>query len=183
MLLVNPDWLTVQNTPIFFRKYFQKETFEELNVPLVITATNLITGKLTYFDSGELINPLIASSALPPYFSPIKINDDLYCDGGLLNNFPVEPLKNKCDGVIGSFVNPLEEIKEKEINNILKFTQRIYNIAMDASYYRKFKKCNYVFLPPEIHKINVLDTKMIDKAYQIGYDLAKKEMDSILSKL
>ncbi|MDO5607258.1 MAG: patatin-like phospholipase family protein [Capnocytophaga sp.] len=169
--------------PELFEKFFPYKTFEELQIPLTVTATNLLTGKLTYFDSGELIKPLTASAALPPYFSPVKINKTLYCDGGLLNNFPVEPLKGKCDAVIGSFVNPLEEVDEKGINNILKFTQRIYSIAMDAAYYNKFKRCNYVFLPPDIHKINVLDVRMVSKAYEIGYQHAKAEMDMILSKI
>lgn len=51
-----------------FVTFFKNKTFEELDLPLTVTATNLITGKLEYFQSGSLIKPLIASSALPPSF-------------------------------------------------------------------------------------------------------------------
>ena len=153
----------------FFKKQFQCPTFEDLRLPLVVTATNLLNGKVQYFSKGELIQPLIASSALPPYFSPVRIGDSLYCDGGLLNNFPIEPLKDRCDRIIGSFVNPLETITEKELSNSFQFMQRIYNITMDGNYNRKFKKCDYLLLH-NLSNVGVLDTKKLDQAFEYGYE-------------
>lgn len=166
-----------------FKKFFIKETFEELNIPVTVTATNLNTGKLEFFDSGNLINPLLASCALPPYFSPVTINGQLYSDGGLLNNFPYEPVCNQCDITIGSFVNPVTPVENKDINNTLKLLQRVISIGMDANYYRQFKKCHYVFLPPDIHTVGILDTKMLDKAFDIGYRHAQHEMNKIMEIL
>ena len=88
----------------FFKKELQYHTFEELQLPLIVTATNLLNGKLQYFSKGELIQPIIASAALPPYFSPVRIGESLYCDGGLLDNFPIEPIRKQCDKIIGSFM-------------------------------------------------------------------------------
>ena len=155
--------------PALFQKHLSCNTFEELSIPLYIAATNLLNGKAIYFSKGDLISPMVASSALPPYFSPIKIGEAIYCDGGLLNNFPIEPLKGKCDILIGSFINPLKEVNEKELGNPIKFLQRIYNVVMDGSYEKKFKKCDYVFLH-ELDNIGVLETKLIDKAFDYGYE-------------
>jgi len=168
---------------LFFKKFFKNDSFESLKYPLTVTATNLLSGQLDYFDKGELVKPLIASSALPPVFSPMEINGSMYSDGGVLNNFPIEPLKKDCKIIIGSFVNPVEAIEKSEINTSLKLLYRIYHIGLDASNIEKFKLCNYVFSPPEINKISVLDAKSIDKAYKIGYEYAKKESDKILSSL
>jgi NTE family protein len=168
---------------LFFRKYFINDSFESLKYPLTVTATNLLTGRLDYFNTGELVKPLIASSALPPVFSPMEINGSIYSDGGVLNNFPIEPLKKDCDIILGSFVNPVEVIEKSEINTSLKLLYRIYHIGLDASNVHKFKLCNYVFSPPEINEIGVLDAKHIDKAFKIGYDYAKKEKDKILASL
>ena len=159
----------------FFAKEFKCKTFEELQLPLVVTATNLLNGKVQYFKEGELIQPLIASSALPPYFSPVRIGDSLYCDGGLLNNFPTEPLKGLCDVIIGSFVNPLETITEKELSNSFQFMQRIYNITMDGNYLRKFKKCDELLLH-NLSKVGVLETKMLDYAFEYGYEMGMKQL-------
>ncbi len=167
----------------FFHKFFPQDSFEALKYPLTVTATNLITGKLTYFNSGELIKPLIASSALPPVFSPLEIKNGLYCDGGVLNNFPVESVKNKCSTILGSFVNPISKIDKQEINSSLKLLHRVYQIGLDAKNIKKFKKCNYVFSPPEIKEVGVLDAGAINKAYEIGYKLAKTEEQNILNAI
>ncbi|GIZ14537.1 patatin-like phospholipase family protein [Capnocytophaga catalasegens] len=166
----------------FFSKYFP-QTFSELKYPLTITATDLITGKLHYFDSGELIRPLIASAAFPPYFSPIHIGEGIYTDGGILNNFPIEPIENQCNILLGSFVSPLQTISAKDINSTFKLLQRIYNVGMDASYYDKFRQCHFVFLPEGVDKTGTLDKSMIEKTYTLGYQFAQKQLPILLEKL
>lgn len=176
--LNKPGIIDSDKYELFFKNYFP-ENFEDLNIPLTVTATNLLTGRLNYFSSGELIKPLIASSALPPVFSPIEINGNLYSDGGILNNFPIEPLRKSCNKLIGSFVNPIEPIKKSDINSSLKVLYRVYHIGLDANDIKKFKKCEYVFAPSEIRKIGVLDTKSIDKAFSIGYEYASNQIEKI----
>ena len=154
----------------FFKKELQYHTFEELQLPLIVTATNLLNGKLQYFSKGELIQPLIASAALPPYFSPVRIGESLYCDGGVLDNFPIEPIRKQCDKIIGSFINPLGSITEKDLSNSFQFMQRIYNIAMDGNYSRKFKKCDLLLLH-NLSNIGVLDTKMLKPHLVTHYEL------------
>jgi len=70
------------------------ELYKKTKVKLVITGTNLTTGKLEYFNyettpdmSVILANEI--SSCIPCYFTPIKYNNCVYVDGGILNNFPV----------------------------------------------------------------------------------------------
>lgn len=64
-------------------------TFEELTVPLHVVATNLSTGDETWFSSGELMDPLLASAAMPGVFPPVEIGGVTYIDGGVSNNVPV----------------------------------------------------------------------------------------------
>ncbi|HDO26739.1 MAG TPA: phospholipase, partial [Bacteroidetes bacterium] len=99
-----PGLLDMEKYQTYFKEYFPEDSFESLEKQLYITATNLEDGRLDFFSSGELINPLLASAALPPVFAPVLINDKLYVDGGIMNNFPVEPLENNCDFIISSFV-------------------------------------------------------------------------------
>jgi NTE family protein len=181
--LNKPGLMDSEKYVTFFKKFFPDNSFETLKYPLTVTATDLISGKLTYFKSGELIKPLIASSALPPIFSPVEINNTWYCDGGVLNNFPVETVRKKCSIILGSFVNPITSIKKEEINSSLKLLYRVYDLGLDANNIKKFKRCNYVFSPVEIKKIGVLDSDAIDKAYEIGYKYAKKEEVKIVKSI
>ena len=76
-----------------FEKYFPQDAFDVLQRPLHVTTTNLETGAWEVHHSGELINVLLASASLPPVFAPMLIDGALHADGGIMNNFPVEPLE------------------------------------------------------------------------------------------
>ncbi|MBE9491292.1 MAG: patatin-like phospholipase family protein, partial [Bacteroidetes bacterium] len=93
------------------KKHIKNDSFEGLGKKLFVCASNLNTGKYDIFEKGELFRPVMASAAVPIIFQPQKINDQLYVDGGMLNNFPVEPLKECCDKVIGVFVHNHDEVK------------------------------------------------------------------------
>lgn len=64
-------------------------TFEELKVETHICGTNLETGHETWFTSGPLMDPLLASGAMPGIFPPVVIDGASYIDGGVANNVPV----------------------------------------------------------------------------------------------
>lgn len=180
--LNKPGIMDSEKYILFFKKFFPDNSFESLKLPLTVTATNLIEAKLDFFNSGELIKPLIASSAIPPIFSPVEIKGNLYADGGILNNFPVEPLLD-CDIILGSFVNPVTTIDKSEINSSLKLLYRVYHIALDASNLKKFDKCKYVFTPIGLNDVGVLDSNSVKKAFDLGYELAQKEVDKILKSI
>lgn len=181
--LNKPGIMDTDKYSVFFKSYFNEDSFEKLKKPLYVTATNLLTGKAEFFSSGELIRPILASAALPPIFSPIEIGENLYSDGGILNNFPVEPLHISCKKIIGSFVNPLTPMGKNEVKSTMDLIQRVYHIGLDAKDLIKFDKCNYVFTPHDIKHVGVFDSKSIAKSYKIGYEQALNEMPQILESL
>lgn len=67
-------------------RYFAGATFEALAVPLHIIATNLTDGVRAVFSSGSIGPALLASSAIPGIFPPVRIGDATYVDGGAIEN-------------------------------------------------------------------------------------------------
>ncbi len=60
---------------------------------LTVGAANVRTAKMHYFDSRDMplnVRHVMASGALPPAFPPVLIDGELYWDGGILSNTPVE---------------------------------------------------------------------------------------------
>ncbi|MEM9028442.1 MAG: patatin-like phospholipase family protein [Pseudomonadota bacterium] len=72
-------------------------TFDALNVPLSVTATNLTTHTTDTFASGPLKTAIAASMAIPVVFSPVERNDVLYLDGGLTNPCPFDLVMPNAD--------------------------------------------------------------------------------------
>ncbi len=70
--------------------------FDQVNdgpVRLTVGAANVRTSQMHYFDSREMaldVRHVMASGALPPAFPAIRIDGELYWDGGVLSNTPVE---------------------------------------------------------------------------------------------
>ena len=75
-----------------FQQWFPDDSFEALQRPLFVTGTDLVSGRLEIWSSGPLVRPLLASSTVPFVISPTRVGDRLFVDGGIVNNFPVEPL-------------------------------------------------------------------------------------------
>jgi NTE family protein len=65
--------------------------FEDAEIPLGMVATELEGGGEELFSSGRLIEPLLASTAMPGVFPPVDIGGTLYIDGGVVNNVPIAP--------------------------------------------------------------------------------------------
>ena len=90
----------------FLRKVLKVRTFEELKIPLAVTATDFVSGKGVIFRSGSLIDPVRASCAYPGMFLPVSIGGKLLVDGMLAYPVPAVPLREMgADRVIGVFLS------------------------------------------------------------------------------
>jgi NTE family protein len=73
---------------------------------LTVGAANVQTGQMHYFDSRQDVltaRHVMASGALPPAFPAVRIDGELYWDGGILSNTPVEAVfddKPRRSGVV-----------------------------------------------------------------------------------
>jgi len=68
-------------------------TFEELRIPLAVTATDFVSGEPVIFRKGDLIDPVRASCAYPGVFTPVQVNGRLMVDGLLAHSVPAKPLR------------------------------------------------------------------------------------------
>jgi NTE family protein len=64
-------------------------TFEEARVPLHVVATSLRTGGERWFHRGPVVEPILASAALPAVFPPVEIDGEMLIDGAVVNNVPI----------------------------------------------------------------------------------------------
>lgn len=63
--------------------------FEDLVVPLHVVATSLRTGRPVWFDKGPIVEPILASAALPAVLPPVEIGGDTFIDGAVVDNVPI----------------------------------------------------------------------------------------------
>ncbi|MCP4422221.1 MAG: patatin-like phospholipase family protein, partial [Chloroflexi bacterium] len=88
---------------------------EDLWTPFFCIASNLTTAEPVVFERGPLWKAIRASLAIPGVFSPVIHDGDILIDGGVMDNFPVKLMAERCesDRIIGVNVNPLRVKKRK----------------------------------------------------------------------
>jgi len=77
----------------FLANTLKVKTFEELRIPLGVTATDFNSGEGVVFHSGSIIDPVRASCAYPGMFLPVEIRGRYLVDGMLSHPVPTRPLR------------------------------------------------------------------------------------------
>ncbi len=77
-----------------------KKDFSELSIPFQAIAADYYKAEEVRFSSGNLIDAVSASIAIPFVFKPVHLNDTVLIDGGVVNPLPFDVLPNECDIVI-----------------------------------------------------------------------------------
>jgi len=158
------------------REFFPENSFSRLKIPITVTAVDLGEGKIVYFNEGDLCTCLLASCCLPGIFRPIIIHDHMYVDGGVLNNFPVEPLIGECDLIIGSSCNHLSAVTE--IGSFMQMFDRAAMLAINSNTERHKAMCDAVIEPHGLGNYSIFDTKFAEEIYWLGYEEGLKALNS-----
>lgn len=82
-----------------------KTTFDDLDIPLEVIASDFYAQEATTFSEGPLLRAVAASMALPVIFHPVVEQDRVYIDGGLTNPLPFDLLAKKADVVVAADVS------------------------------------------------------------------------------
>jgi NTE family protein len=75
------------------REFIEDSNIEELKIPFTATAVDLLSGEEIVFTSGSVYEAIRASIAIPIVFTPLKTNNHLLVDGGIINNVPINNVK------------------------------------------------------------------------------------------
>ena len=155
------------------RKYIPHDSFEGLKMPLYVSVTDLTNAKALVFKQGCLSFAIKASCSFPLVFQPVVYDEDTYlCDGGILNNFPVEQVRNSCNKVIGINVNPI--YKHNGVFSYKDIVARIIRITTSRVSIAPESACDVYLQPEELKNYGTFDTDKIDELFHLGYQYALK---------
>jgi NTE family protein len=158
------------------KTYLPHNDFSALKTTLIVAATDIGKGEVVYFDSGKLIEPILASSCIPGMFEPILYDSRYLVDGGVLNNLPVEPLQGKCDLIIGVNCNHLPELGK--VRNVKNLIERAVMMNLNFNVYTRKGACDYFIEAPGLGKYGVFDLKKAPELFQAGYQQAMRVIEA-----
>jgi NTE family protein len=176
MLLAN-HLLSNKKLENFINTKIGDVTFNQLRIPLVCIATDLITGERILLREGSVAFAARASSTVPGIFQPVEYNQRYLIDGGLSENIPVSVARIfKADVIIAV---PLSiDITKNNVNNVfLTLMQAIYIQGQSLDQYNLSKAD--VIICPDVGDLNASDFAGAYKTIDKGYIAMKKSIKEI----
>lgn len=146
---------------------------EDLPIPLFIAVANLQKGTVEYKNSGSLSKTVLASSSIPVLFSPVEIDGQSYVDGGLIDNIPIEPLKNSCDQIIAVNITPLNP--RGKLKNLIQIVSRTFYMSVNANRTQVNKYATVFIEPDGIDDYDILNNTHAEKLFELGYQAVKNK--------
>jgi NTE family protein len=153
----------------FLKKYVGNKTFHDVRVPLKIVASEIRRKESRVFDSGLLIDALMATCAMPGVFAPFRFREELLLDGGITCPLPTEPLfEMGVKKIIAVNVTPSKEDILLQFQNMAALREEPKDLRLK----RKFFSLK-AFLK-EKFKTNILDI-IFSSIEVMQSEVAKKE--------
>lgn len=161
------------------QKSYQYDSFKDFPIPFLCVATNLENGEMKIFEDGSLSDALRASSAFPSLFTPYELNGNLYVDGGVVNNYPVEPLKERgMDYIIGIDVQDFLYEKD-QLNSVVRILEQTGSFT-NAREHMAQLEYTHLLIKPELEEGGITSFELFDLMMARGEEAARKQFSELL---
>lgn len=195
---------TAKKIASLMRTHVGDVSFEQMKIPFRCIATDLEEQKLVCFARGSVAEAVAASSCIPAAFAPYEVGGKLYADGGVLERVPVLQAKEMGADVIvavdvmanlrflGLKAEPEEKSTVKKIidninifnENTITFIEQAFAVIDNNRTAKRKKELDEIidlWLEPELGDMSPIAFKQLDFAYDKGYEIGKKNAQTVLS--
>ena len=157
-------WLLLEELFFHIR---EEEDFHNFDIPFACMATDLATGNSVIMNSGDIVSALRASMAIPAVFTSVYRENLRLIDGGVVNNFPVDVVKEMgATHVIG--VNVSSGLKNaEEIRTPVDILMQM-GFFKDAYMFRKNKEQTDLFIAPNLDGYETSSFSSVEEIIERG---------------
>lgn len=150
------------------------DNFDEYPIPFRCIATDVSTGKQVVFKDGPLVRAMRSSMAIPTAFTSVDVDSTLFVDGGIVNNFPVELVRELgADIVIGVNVSSSGFEDAKTINNIPGILMQMAMINSLEKLPKQIADCD-IYIEPELTNYNTASFSSYREILKVGDEAGEK---------
>ena len=162
--------------------YTDSMDFNRLPIPFACVATNIVDNSEVDLTSGSLPQAMRASMAIPAVFSPVRIGNQVLCDGGLCNNYPADlARKLGADIVIGVTVQDSLR-KADDLGSTLNILMQIVDLNTLNKYNDNLAITDVaVRVNPEGYSAASFTPSAVDTLLRRGEEEARRHWDDFIA--
>jgi NTE family protein len=154
--------------------YSELASFDQLPTPFRCVATDLVSGEPAVLGSGSLQKALRSTMALPGVFTPVKWDNKVLVDGGLVENVPVEVIREMGAETAIAVTLEAPPVKAEQFNSIFNVLRQTVSIAITQNERRSVKLADVV-IPVNTANYGGTDYAKSHDLIRAGYDAAKSK--------
>jgi NTE family protein len=174
---MNPDKMEKLLTKLIYGK-----EFKDMQVPFAAVAVDLNSGEEIVFDGGPVAPAVRASCSIPGIFTPARIDDKYYIDGGIVNSVPSDVVRSMgADFVIGVDLNS-DRIQEGEPKHLLDVLYYTFQILVKNNVQRGINDSD-VIIAPDLTGYSYRNMNCLDELIKLGEDAARAILPQIKKEL
>lgn len=162
--------------------YHDSIDFNKLPIPFACVSENVVNGDQVVFHSGELATAIRASMAIPGVFAPVRLNDMVLIDGGMVNNFPTDVAKAMgADIIIGIDVQNVLRPASK-LNSAPDIIKQIIDLSCQTNQKENIKLTDaYIKVNVDGYSSASFSSTAIDSLMARGKEAALSQWDTLIA--
>ena len=151
--------------------YSELKSFDALPVPFRCVATNLVSGKPQVFENGSLAEALRATMSIPGAFSPVHDGQNVFVDGGLLNNLPTDVVRQMGAELVIAVHLEEAPAEAKDIQSIFSVLNHSVRVVLDENELHSLAQADAV-VSVNLAEYSTMDYAKNEAIMQRGYEAA-----------
>ncbi len=160
------------------RKSLPVKRFDDLLIPLVVNATDAVSGEEVVFSDGLIVPAVRASSSIPGFFSPKRFKGRLLLDGGLVNPVPLSLLSDRLPVVVSDVSVNKKFYRKGGLSDILRHS---IGILQHSLIEEKLSHSSHSFIRilPDVHEWDIISLKYDPEIINRGVVAARSSLPRI----
>lgn len=160
--------------------YSEIKSFNDLPIPFACVATNLVSGQSKVFRDGSLSLALRSTMSLPGIFTPVRQKDEIYADGGLLNNLPINVARQMGANLVLGVHLEVAPLNPEAPMSSFTVLGRSISVMIAANELRSMEQADLLISVP-LAKYTSTDYNKAGEIIKAGYDAAAAKANILLT--
>ncbi len=154
--------------------YSTVQSFDDLPIPFRCVSTELVSGKAYVFRNGSLSDAMRATMSIPAVFAPVRHGNQIFVDGGLVDNLPTDVVRKMgADVVIGVHLQ-ISPVSAKEIQSAFSILGRSVELVIAETEIRGMAAADLI-VTAHVEKYTTMEYEKTDELVRLGYEAAEEK--------
>jgi len=154
--------------------YSSVHSFDDLPIPFRCVSTEIVSGKPYVFQNGSLSDAMRATMSIPGVFAPVRRSNQIFVDGGLVDNLPTDVVRKMGAEVVIAVHLQISTVAADQIQSAFSILGRSVELVIAETEIRGMAGADLV-VKANVEKYTTMDYEKVDELIKIGYEAAAEK--------